>query len=328
MLPKRRPRGWIGGRPPRCVTLAYMSLPRPSVLGAWLWIALTQGCSSSTPLDVASAGTGGGSVVGMAGADGELAGSDGSSPSSCKPPGYHVDAEPTAVGEIQATIQDASGVAVPMLPIQVCGTDQCTFGSSNATGKVDIIPKTKLILPAFKYGDGLDFAELAIQLVKGKQDLGTLVALPFPAFTEGGKFPESGRVTNGDLTLSIEATTTVQFDRLSYADSELVFRTVSIPIDESQKALDPSFGFELAYAAAPLGTTFCPPAQLSLKNRLKWPAGTAVELFVQGVNADEAWAPYGTWIKVAEGSVSRDGSVIDTTSGGITVLSSIAVRRK
>ncbi len=303
-----------------------MPPPKTLLLGAWLCFALAPGCSSSTPLRAGTAGAGGGEP----GNGGELAsaGSDGSTPAVCKPPGYHVDAEPTAVGEIQAVIHDPRGGAVPMLPIQICGTDQCTYGMTSATGTVDVTPQTKLTLPAFKYGDGFDFAELAIQLVKGKQNLGALVALPLPDYADGATFPDSGEVTNGDLTLVIAAGTTIEFDHLSYADSELVFRTVAIPVAESQKALDSSFGFELAYAAAPLGTTFCPPARLSLKNKPKWPAGTEVELFVQGVNADEAWAPYGTWTQVAEGSVSRDGSHIDTTSGGITVLSSIAVRRK
>jgi len=79
---------------------------------------------------------------------------------------------------------------------------------------------------------------------------------------------------------------------------------------------------------APLGTTFCPPAGLSLKNTPEWSAGTEVEVFVQGLNVNEKWAPYGTWVKVAEARVSSDGSSIDTTSGGIPILSSIALSRK
>ena len=56
--------------------------------------------------------------------------------------------------------------------------------------------------------------------------------------------------------------------------------------------------------------------------------GTEVEVFVQGLETDELWAAYGTWTKVADASVSSDGLSIDTTSGGIPVLSSIALRRK
>ena len=92
--------------------------------------------------------------------------------------------------------------------------------------------------------------------------------------------------------------------------------------------MPPSFGFELAYGLAPLGTTFCPAAKLSLKNTLDWPPGTDVEVFVQGLDVSEKWAPYGSWLEVAEARVSSDGKSIDTTSGGIPILSSIALRRK
>ena len=51
-------------------------------------------------------------------------------------------------------------------------------------------------------------------------------------------------------------------------------------------------------------------------------------MFVQGLVVDEKWAPYGNWRSVAEARVSSDGKSIDTTSGGIPILSSIALRRK
>jgi hypothetical protein len=291
-----------------------MTLPRILALAGGLSLIATQGCSASQVLGPSDA------AAGAAGA--------GASPKACLAPGYHVDASAIQVGEVQALIHDPSGATVPQLPIQVCGTDQCTYGSTDAAGKVDVVLEAKLILPAFKYGDGFDFAELAIQLAAGKQDLGELVALPLPGYADGAAFPKSGEIRNGDVTLSIDSKTRVVHDTLSYDASELVFRSVPIPVSDSRKALDPSFGFELAYALAPLGTTFCPPAHLSLKNTLHWVAGAAVEVFVQGLNADEEWAPYGTWVKVADGRVSADAATIDTTSGGITVLSSIAVRLK
>ena len=117
----------------------------------------------------------------------------------------------------------------------------------------------------------------------------------------------------------------VKLDRMT---APLVLRSVSIPVADSTQALDPSFHFELGYALSPLGTTFCPPAQISLKNSLDWDPGTEVEIFIQGLDVAENWAPYGTWLKVADGSVSADGSSIDSTSGGITILSAVAVRRK
>ncbi|HEX3854004.1 MAG TPA: hypothetical protein VHW01_23735 [Polyangiaceae bacterium] len=294
-----------------------MRLPRSIVGFAWLSLTALQGCSSSKALDnpMASAGASGAAGV--------------SSPEQCTPPGYHVDADAIQVDEVQALLHDQNGAVVQNLPIQICGTDTCTYDFSDAKGKVDSSPNVPLILPAFKFGDGTDYAELAIPITNAKQDLGAVVALLFPSYADGAVFPKAGSVTNGDLTLFIDKDTSVIHEVLNYQDdSQLVFRTVSIPVAQSAQVLDASFGFELAYAVAPLGSTFCPPARLSLKNALNWDAGTGVEVFIQGLNADEGWAPYRTWVKVADASVSDDGSSIDTTSGGIPVLSSIAVRRK
>jgi len=212
----------------------------------------------------------------------------------------------------------------------VCGLNQCFVDATGENGTVDVTPHANLLRPAFKYGDGLDFAELAVPLSgPAVQNLGALIALPLPPFSEGAAFPGSGSVTNGDVTLHLEAGTATSHDLLTYADSsQLTLRSTQIPIAESELALDPSFGFELAYAVAPLGTKFCPAARLSLKNSLAWASGTLVLVFVQGLDVNEKWAPYGSWVQVAEAVVSSDGSRIETTQGGIPILSSIAVRRK
>ena len=300
-----------------------MRLPKSIAALTWVCLALLQGCSSSKALDNSPGAAGASGTAGGAGDAGA------SNPEQCTPPGYHVDAAATQVDEVQAVLHDQNGAAVPRLPIQICGTDTCTYDFSDAKGKVDSSPNVPLILPAFKFGDGTDYAELAIPITKAKQDLGAVVALLFPGYADGAVFPKSGSVSNGDLTLFIDKDTSVVHEVLNYQDdSQLVFRTVSIPVAESAQVLDSSFGFELAYAVAPLGSTFCPPARLSLKNSLEWDSGTAVEVFIQGLNADEGWAPYRTWVKVADATVSADASSIDTTSGGIPVLSSIAVRRK
>jgi hypothetical protein len=184
--------------------------------------------------------------------------------------------------------------------------------------------------PAFKYGDGYDYAELAISLSSTpKQDLGRLIAWPLPSYADGASFAKKGAVVNGDLTLFMDRADQASHDQLNYPDAaQQVLRTVSVPIAMGGAALDPHFGFELAYGVAPIGTTFCPAARFSLKNSLAWPAATEVEVFVQGLATDQAWAPYGSWVKVADASVSTDGRSIDSTNGGIPILTSIAERRK
>jgi hypothetical protein len=251
-------------------------------------------------------------------------------PAVCSGTGSHGDSASVMIDQVDATLKDPSGAPVVNLPVQVCGINQCVNGSTNAAGKTSVAPHSAFERPAFKYGDGFDFGELAVLLSGApSQNLGELVALPLPAYADGAVFPKSGPVKSGDLTLFVDSGTTVVHDRLSYSDdAELVLRSTAVPVAQSSQALDLGFGFELAYAVAPIGTTFCPAARISVRNSLAWAPGTEVELFVQGLAVSEEWAAYGTWSKVGEASVSSDGSSIDTTSGGIPILSAIAVRRK
>jgi hypothetical protein len=256
-------------------------------------------------------------------------GSPDPTPAVCEAPGYHADSEAVTIAQVRANLRVPSGEPAARLPVQVCGLDICQNYQASADGKLNVAPNSAFLKPAFKYGDGYDFAELAVSLSKANEDLGELVALPLPSYEEGAPFPKSGAVSNGDLTLHLASNGSFEHDILSYSDeSQRVFRSVAVPVAESSQALPESFGFELAYGVAPLGTTFCPAAKLSLKNSAHWAPGTEVEVYVQGLNVNEKWAPYGTWLAVAEARVSSDGSSIDTTSGGIPVLSSIALRRK
>ncbi|MEO7037760.1 MAG: hypothetical protein ABI548_27585 [Polyangiaceae bacterium] len=252
-------------------------------------------------------------------------------PLACSAPGYAVDAAPVKIDEVDAIVNDGHAVGLAELPVQVCGIDQCFNGTSGKDGKTVVAPHTALTRPAFKYGDGFEYAELAVPLgVDATQDLGPVQALQLPDFADGAPFPKSGAVTNGEVTLTLAKGTDVEHDRLTYEDdADLVFRSTAIPLGTSAEALALThFNFELGYAVAPLGTTFCPAAQVSLPNSQHWRSGTEVEVFIQGLDVAEEWAPYGTWVKVAEGSVSADGASINTSSGGIPILSSIAVRRK
>ena len=296
-----------------------MRRARSLLFGACLSTALLGGCSSSKPL--AEAGSGGASSA-SGGATGGSA--------TCAAPGYHTDAAATEIDEVDAQIDDPSGNAVPNLLVQVCGLDICVNGTSNGAGKTSVAPGVKLESPAFKYGDGFDFAKLAAALgPEATQDLGDIIALPLPSDADGAAFTTSGAVTNGDVSLILADDTDVAHDLLTYSDAkDRVFRSVQIPLAQSTHAADPSLGLELAYALAPVSTVLCPAAGLRVRNSLAWPPGTAVEVFIQGLEVDEKWAPYAAWVKVADGSVSADGASIETTSGGIPILSSIALRRK
>ncbi len=286
--------------------------PANLAIGCVLCLTALAGCSSSSQLasDAGSSSAGAAAV--------------------CTPPGYHVAADASPIELVDALLVDPNGDTVPNLNVQVCGINQCYTGTTNGAGRIAVEVDEPLVLPAFKYGDGYDFAELAAPLgTEAQQDLGTIVAVPLPSYAEGAAFPASGSVTNGDLTLRLEAGTSVAYDALTYSSpAERVFRSAPAPLADSPSAFPASFGFELGYGVAPILTTLCPAAGLSVKNTLAWDPGTEVEVFVQGLATDEEWAPYGSWAKVADASVSSDGRSIDTTSGGIPILSSLALRRK
>lgn len=250
-------------------------------------------------------------------------------PAVCDAPGYHVDSDALSIERVQASVVDPSGAPAASLPVQVCGLNQCFNGMSSATGQVNVTPGASLELPAFKYGDGFDYAEFAVLLgPAARQNLGRVVALPLPDFASGTAFPSHGRVQNGDLGLTIASGSSVVHDLLSYDPTQLVFRSAELPLDADSISPDPSLGFERVFGVAPLGTTFCPPAKLTVQNRAGWAPGSNVAVYVQGLDVAEKWAPYAGWLEVAEARVVSDGSVIETTSGGIPILSSIALRRK
>jgi hypothetical protein len=295
---------------------------------AGLSAALIIGCSSSKPLSAEMTGGGSGGQASGGNAGTSQAGTGGSS--TCTAPDYTSDSAAVELDEVQMKLVDLSGGPVPDVPVQLCGLDICLNASTESSGVLTLTPRQTFLSPAVKYGDGFGFAKLAAALsTEPKQQLGNLVVLTLPDYSDGAPFPTSGEVTNGDVTLILANGSAVSHDILTYTDaSELVFRSVAIPLADSTRALDPSLGFELGYSLAPVSTTFCPPARLRLKNSLAWAAGTVAEVFIQGLEVDQIWAPYASWVKVAEANVSSDGSSIETTSGGIPILSSIALRRK
>jgi hypothetical protein len=289
--------------------------------------ALVAAACSSTPVNGgASAAGGSGGTAGSSGAGN--AGSSGTS--ACPGPGYHVDESPILIDGVGAQIVDSAQAPLAGVPVQVCGLDVCFNGISAANGSAEVDPAMNLARPAYKYGDGLDYARLAVLLPASppKQSLGNLQAMALPSYASGTPFPASGSFSAGPVTLTLAPGTDTEHDLLTYSADQLVLRVVEIPLAVSTQAVPASFGFARAYALAPLGTTFCPAAALSLPNTEGWAPGTAAEIFIQGLEVDEAFAQYATWTQVADATVSSDGASIDSQSGGIPILSAIGVRKK
>ncbi|HEY2410351.1 MAG TPA: hypothetical protein VGI10_30305 [Polyangiaceae bacterium] len=288
-------------------------------------------CASTPTSDAGAAGSGGaGTTAGgnPTTAGGNAGGAGGTN--TCPGPGYHVDAGAIALVSVGALLTDSAHAPLAGVPVQVCGLDVCFYGTSIASGRADVSLNMSLERPAYKYGDGFEYAKLAVLLpaTPPSQDLGSIVALRLPSYAEGSAFPASGSVTQGKVTLTLQAGTSVVHDVLTYSADQLVLRAVEIPLGDSTQAVDPSLGFARAYAVAPVATTFCPSAALSLPNADGWAVGSEAEIWIQGLEVDEEYAPYAAWTKVADAQVSADGSTIQTTSGGIPILSAIGVRKK
>jgi hypothetical protein len=188
--------------------------------------------------------------------------------------------------------------------------------------------------PAFKYGDGLVHAELALLLPESEEDL-DLGTLHLPALPAVGSPIEPGvPAESGGATLTLPAGGVLTLDAFAPYDSaeNRAFRAAELPPELFPDGLDHGQELERVFALAPLGAELCPVATLSLPNAAGWDAGTEVEFLLQGfgvglVEGDQPFAPYGDWEPFATGVVSDDGATLDMTDGGLPIISNVGVRR-
>ena len=136
-------------------------------------------------------------------------------------------------------------------------------------------------------------------------------------------------LTSGDLSLTVDAEGVIEVDEINFPEPEQqLFRSSTVPAARIAEVIDPALGLEMLFAAGPFETLFCPAAKVSVPNSEGWDPGTAVELWLQGVDTLQHWAPYAGWTKVSTGAVSADGLTIETTEGeGLPSLGVIGFKR-
>jgi hypothetical protein len=325
---------------------------------ASLLAALALACSSETAMPPAAAGAGGGGTTGAAGTTGTAghagrAGAGGSAglasmnceagnggatdgPATCDMPSF---ADPTlesvSVGKVTIAVHDTDGAVVVGTPVTVCGVDVCSqLEHTDSDGVAVVTLDSTVTKPALKFGDGLEYAELAILLDQPENgahfsDL-TLPALP----AEGDPISACATARSNGVELTLAANATFTLDILPPYDTEgsRAFRAAELPPDRFPDGLDHGAGLERIFTLAPLGAVICPPAQLRLPNTAGWAPGTRVEFLVQGFgvgneDGDQPFAPYGEWQRVATGVVAANGETLVTTSGGLPIVSNVGVRR-
>lgn len=287
-----------------------MKLAHAAIVFASLLVAA--GCGSSDSDSGGAAGSGGSAGAGGGGSDG----------GDCTSPARWIES-------LDVELKDANGAPLPGVTVYCCGTNICSAPeTTGADGKAHVAVNTCMKKPAFKVLGNGQWESFAAPIPDGQSAASfpatTLVALP----TDGVAFATDGQpqtvASNG---VSLQPPGAVQIDDLSLPDAnDQKFRAVEIPMNEAPPIVDASTPLDAMWSLAPLATTFDPPAWVSVPNTLGWPAGTQVDVYLHGVEADEVNAPYGGWKLVGTGTVNTDHDAVELD--GLPALSTIGLKKK
>jgi hypothetical protein len=250
-------------------------------------------------------------------------------------------------GSAKATIVDETGTPVVGTSLFICGIDLCSNPGTTKTGGAAFISTTMMMKkPAFKYGDGISYAEMAIPLTMMTTD-----------FTTGGLSLATANLTNvvgadltpgmsavsGDVTVALTPNASVTFLPAFGTTDMQKFRAVSIPLTNVGPILNPVMAgsnpanFKLLYGMSPAGTNVCPAAKVTvalphatmMPNDFGWTAGAMVEFWIMTTDTGQTYAPYAGWAKMSDGTVSADGKSVSTVDGqGFVDLENFAIRLK
>lgn len=317
-------------------------------LGASLAALVACGSSAqSTAGATGPTGTGGHSsasaTTGTGGKTTATASGSGGGGPVCPGAGFGGGEKAAPGGSVTATVVDQNGAAVAGQPVFICGTDICSSpGKTDANGKVAISTTLMMKKPAFKFGDSVTYAELAIPLSMTSNDFMTIGTGKLPA--AGAALTVGADAVSGGVTVSVPKGGAVGIDVLLYDTPEKQqLRAVSIPIAAEGPVLAPikfadgGAGFSLLFGVAPAETTLCPAAKVKvalpndkmMPNNLGWAPKAAVEFWIMSVDPGQQYAPYAGWAKASDGVVSDDGASVSTSDGGgFTFLQTFGIRLK
>ena len=243
---------------------------------------------------------------------------DASSPPACLPTSACVGtarADQRCVTTLGATVVDPAGAPVAGLPVYVCGTDLCTEPSrTGADGSVEVQACLPIANPALKVFSDPQWAPFAALLdgsgpsfALGRGDgrpIACHPAFPFPRDSpRAASRPAAWRRPALRPTRSPSTSFTRTPPRSRFAPSPF-------PRPSSQDRWpDPS---PQRGRWRPSTRSSSPPAQVTLPNAPGWPAGTLVDVFLDGTDAATLTppAPWGTWGPIGSATVSADGQSI------------------
>jgi len=254
-------------------------------------------------------------------------------PPTC-PIGVDAAAGEQCVLNVSGRVLDIDDTVVGNQLVTVCGLE-CFFGRSDATGSFLVSPAS--FIPWGRYVVAIhgrpDHASAYVPLTMPvANDVAYDAPLRVPHYTDtGGLIPTTalgGSVTAGDVTLTIDPGTTLQFD---IEDAELgplghSLRSVFVPLTSA-----PPFASEgrvvQVHALAPFDLVADRPMGLRVANRASLAAGAAVEFVAMGIELFMDPVNAGHAIMVATGHVSADGATVSTDAGqGIRTVTWIGLR--
>jgi hypothetical protein len=236
---------------------------------------------------------------------------------------------------VTATLVDETGAPVAAgQPLFISGLDLSSSpGQVTSGGAASISNDLTEKLPAFKFGDAINYAEFAIPLITNATNFNNLgtgkLATARLSDKPGAALTAGADAVSGDVTVSIPAGAAIGIDTLIYttADQQQL-RTASIPLTNLGQVLPATpTGFGLVFGVAPTETIICPRAKITVAvpAALGWAAGSAVEFWVTTTDVGQTYAPYAGWARVSGGTVSADGKTASSTDG-FPVLENFAVR--
>jgi hypothetical protein len=220
---------------------------------------------------------------------------------------------------------------VPGLPVFVCGTNLCSLPHATAQdGTVTLSVCLPFASPALKvFSDPRWGAFAALLSGSGPSfAVGTVTLTALPAM--GASLAPGAVAKAGPVALALDASASVKFDVEHTTPDAQMFRSAAVPDGALPGSLASQAGIAAAWALAPLNTVIAPPASITVPNPKGWPAGAAVDFYLDGTDTAQPVpaAPWGQWGLLGTGAVSSDAMAITLTAqqGGLPEIAMIGVK--
>ncbi len=295
-----------------------------------LSLGLVTGCGDDSGSSSTSGGGGStGTTSSTSGSGGSGGSGGGGSGPTCNGKGYATEGVDYNVGTITGTIQDLQGKGTQGILSDVCGTNICINGTTNAAGTFNTTVGKTITDVRLIYGGGRKYVQMTALIPDPTgHDFGVINTVALPAVTTGTELAPGGSATSAGVTIDIPADATVKVDALVTVEGERGFRVaVFKPSDGVFPAIPANLNIEGLVATAPRNTAICPGAQLTVPNTFGFAAGAQLEVMYHGTDTFTQYAPYGGWAPVALAEVSGDGGTITLKEGeGIEELGLLGYR--